>query len=454
MADQKPTTPFSPPLQDVAPRVGLTPAQAAQLAAQQAAVGQEAFIDPNITDPAALAYAAGAAARRSAKGALPKYQTPVADGPGPAIPPLEQPHQEGMTMEQQAAMYRQHNTAQQAAQLAGQPRGAGSIIESGGAGVGSMAAGAPKLTMPTPAQIGIQPGDMLPPEAQQDPNFRKGQGALVAASQPDMALKYGVVRNGMRIPPQALQANVGQYGGPSSGNRQLSQDSVRDLQALQGLQAAQQTRPEGMPRDEKEAEEQAAKSSAAASAHAGTPPKPGEATDKEVAAAIREMDDFDFDQLRRQLQEDAIRNPEQKRIIEGRLEPLDIDEIIMKDRVKQKVPIIPGRLVYTFLSMTGDDDLALKRLLMKESKSVEVTDQYLLEKFSFMAVACGLYAINNNVLPSHLGDDGEFDDKKFWEKFRWVLKRPLHMLGSIGANHSWFETRVRKLFTAEKVGNG
>jgi hypothetical protein len=36
----------------------------------------------------------------------------------------------------------------------------------------------------------------------------------------------------------------------------------------------------------------------------------------------------------------------------------------------------------------------------------------------------------------------------------WVTKRPLHLIASIGTNHSWFELRVRKLFVAERVKNG
>jgi len=466
MADsEKPTTPFTPPIQDVAPRLGvpLTAEQVVmqQQAMQQAEGGGGPFIDPSITDPAAAAYAAGAAARRAS---LPKYTTQVSDGPGPAIPPLEQPHQDGMTMAQQAAAYARASSQQQAGALAQQPRAPGSIIEGGGVAVGSMAPGA-KRTMPSAQQMGIMPGDLLPPEAQQDPGFRQGQGSMIAQSQPDMALKYGVVRGHQRIPAQALQANIG--GGPQMGapgdpalRRPVSQ-TINDLQALSTVQAAQKSQPAGFPRTAEEAEQQASAGPSAASAHIGEPPKKNEPSDadKEVEKArfkevIRDMDDFDFDQLRRTMNDDNIRNPEQRKIIEARLSPLNVDELILRNRVRQKIPILPGKFEPTFMSMTGDDELAIKRLLMKESSSVEVTDQYLLTKWGFMSMTVGLYAINNNVIPTHLDKEDNFDDKLFWTKFRWVMKRPLHMCASLGANHAWFEIRVRKLFTAEIVGNG
>jgi hypothetical protein len=175
---------------------------------------------------------------------------------------------------------------------------------------------------------------------------------------------------------------------------------------------------------------------------------------KKVQEAVQAMDDFDFDALRREMQRDILNNPEQRKIIEERLQALSLDELIMRDRVTQRVPIVPGKFEVTFQSMTGEEDLALKRLLMKESKSVEVTDQYLLDKFAFMSLTVGCSAINSNPAPSHLDQKGDFNDEAFWIKFLWMIKRGVHVLAAIGNNHTWFEMRVRKLLVAERVGNG
>jgi hypothetical protein len=71
-----------------------------------------------------------------------------------------------------------------------------------------------------------------------------------------------------------------------------------------------------------------------------------------------------------------------------------------------------------------------------------------------MSIAVGLRSICANPLPDHRNEKGEFDDKKFWIKFHWLLQQPLHLLSCIGINHTWFELRVRKMFVVEKLGNG
>lgn len=303
-------------------------------------------------------------------------------------------------------------------------------------------------------QAGLQPGDMLPEEALRDPEAQQGPGSAYAASQPHLALRYGVVRGGRRIAPQELRK-----GRPG----QLSPNTLEGLQAMQqaqvkAMQQRQQSGPEGLPQTEDEALEQAEEGAAAQSARAAEKPMTDEER-KEVEDAINAMDSFDYDGFRQRMERDVLNNPKQREIIRGRCKELNIDDLIMKNRLSQDVPIIPpgnGRLgfVVRYTSMTGEEDLALKQLIMQESKSIEVTDRYLLDKFAFMAIACGLTAINGNPAPTHLDDKGNFNEKKFWIKFNWVLKRPIHMLASIGVNHSWFEQDVRKLFVAEKLGNG
>jgi hypothetical protein len=347
-----------------------------------------------------------------------------------------------MTMEQQAGLYGQRpdERAQQA--------GAGSIVEGAPQfSIGSMQPGQQNKPL-TPMQMGLQMTDTLHPDAQQDERFINGNGAMMAVNQPALAMKYGIIRGGQHIPPQALQANVG--GGQPRQGRSL-QDTIRDMQTAT---SAAVKPPPGIPRSDEEAQQQAVDSASSHSQNVGKPPK-DEEEEKRIRKAIADLDDFDYDALRQQLNQDAINNPEQRRIIEERLSPLSLEELIVKDRVRQKVPIIPGVFDVTFESMTGEDDLALKRLLMMESKSVEVADRYLLDKFSLMTLAAGLVAVKGNPVPHNCHDaEGNFIDKEFWLKFSWLLKRNIHVLASMGANHTWFEMRVRTLMVAERVKNG
>jgi len=422
---------------------------------------REVFIDPRVNpaalrDPATAAYAAGlgarAAQRERMRAGLPKYQQEVGGGPVPHIPLLDGEAEEGMPMAAQAARVNQPSHVEMMAGVpAGQP---GSIVEP--------PMHIPHMNRAQHAQQAvinsIQPGDMLPAEAQQDPTFQQGGGALFAANQPHLVLKYGLIRGGRHVTPQELARNV------RSAPGRLSPQSIEGLQAMQ---AQQEAIARGMPATEQEAEQQVATSAAGQSARAGKPysrtkdpegaPGKKRMTDEErkrVQEAIEKMDSFDYDALQRQIEEDMLNNPRQREIIEERLKELDIDELITKNKVTQEVVIHPGKLRFEFESMTGEEDLVLKQLIMKESKSIEVTGQYLLDKFAFMSIAVGLKSINGNPLPRHTNDKGEFDEEKFWVKFEWVTRKPLHLLACIGCNHSWFETRVRRMFVAEKLGNG
>ena len=416
-------------------------------------VGQAAappYVHPSVqASPEAMAYQIGMAARLQGRSlGLRKYAEPT-PGAGPAMPPLEAPHQEGMTIGAQAVHYGQ-TPQQQAVAASQQP---GSIVDGPapfGGGVGSMSPDAPRQAAPTPAQLGILQNDVLHPDAQNDSSYIQGQGAQLAINQPNLAMKYGVIRNRQHIPPQALQANVGGAGTNGQiGNRPL-QNTLRDLETLTHLQPST-----GLPKTEAEAEEQASQHLSSASQNVGAhEEQESKLSDKEVQAIIEKMDDFDFDALRQRMERDVLNNPEQRRIIEERLAPMHVEDVIMMARVSQKVPIIPGKFELTFRSMDAGDDSAVKRLIAAEVQTVGNPGRYYLDRFSLMTLCAGCTHVNTTPLPDHLNAEGKWDDKLFSHKLNWLLTKNLHMIASIGVNHSWFETRVRKLFVAEKVKNG
>lgn len=396
------------------------------------------FVAPGVTPEAA--YKAGLdarqAARRAGQGGLPKTNVPVAGGPTPAIPALNQPHQEGMTMQEQAEAARVSHVAD------GLTPNQGGIVDGLPASSG---------TAPSPAQLGLLPTDLLTEEATRDPTFQQGHGSMVAVYQPHLAMKYGVMRGGKHIMPQQLQPQ----------RPQLRPETVKDLETLNKLkEQAQADVPVGsLHSSEEEAAKALEGTSAAAAARAGNvigddSERPITAEErKKLREGISKMDEFDLDSFRQAMLKDILNNPEQQKLIESKLKPLSIDELLMKNRVTQDVSIRTG-IVFTFQSMTGEEDLAVKRLIMDEAKSVEVSDRYFLDKYSFMSVTVGLRAINGKPMGEHVDEKGNFDDEKFDAKFNRILKLPLHMLASIGVNLFWFEARVRKLFVAEKVGNG
>jgi hypothetical protein len=150
---------------------------------------------------------------------------------------------------------------------------------------------------------------------------------------------------------------------------------------------------------------------------------------------------------------DLLNNEEQRKIVEERLQPLELSELIMNGRILQTVPIIPGRYEPTFQSLTGEDELTSRRLIMADKQGLEASDRYLLDKFQMMTIAIGVQKINSNPLPSHMKGNN-VDDELVWAKFNRVVKFPLHMLASLGVHYFWFDIRVRRLFVAERLKNG
>jgi hypothetical protein len=119
----------------------------------------------------------------------------------------------------------------------------------------------------------------------------------------------------------------------------------------------------------------------------------------------------------------------------------------MHNVVRQRVPIIPGRFEPTFESVTGEIEMAIKRVMFTDAKSMPtVTEAYLVDKFAVLASAAGTVKINDRDAPAIYNDKGELVDDLLIQRFNWLLRRPTHMIASIGIHYAWFEERVRRLF--------
>jgi hypothetical protein len=392
-----------------------------------------AHIDPTLS-PAAAKYAQEMAARK-AQAAPPKYEEQVAGGPTPAIPRFDMPYEGPPATMQQVA------EAQRRESIVGQP----------------------PVPQPQAQAPGLLPHDILPPEAAADPNFLQGQGSMYANAQPSMAYKYGVIRNGQRLAPQQLAQQQGPRpsgGAPSAagGLRRPASEMAADIARVAELAKAQQA-AEDSPYVQASAD-----SAAGGAAAIGGGPRDGktaerEMTPEEMRRRVNEMDDFDLNSLQEMMTRDILNNEEQRRTIEARLQPLDLGTLIIDGYVRQRVPIIlpdgdSRGFVPEYESLSADVDLALKRLIVGESKTLKVDDRYLLDKYSLMGVAASLYSVNGTPFPAFRDAEGNFNDELFWKRFNKVVRLPIPMLASIGVNYFWFDIRVRKLFVAKNIKNG
>ena len=368
----------------------------------------------NPADPLAQRYGQQAQERRQAQN-LPKYTTPVGGHPAPPIPALDQPHQAGLTMADHAIAARTPVPGPQ-----------GGIIN------------------PPPMAQGMPlfPSDILPAEAREDKDFREGAGAMLAMNQPNLAARYGVIRNGKKIPAQQLQVAPGRAG--------LKSETVEGLKAVEEFNKSRRDAESGNTRIEAEA----ASGTAGAAARIAGEPSTAPASMDDVRKKLDGMDDFDFNAFRQAMLRDMLNNEEQRKLIEGRLSSMDLTDLIMRGFITQIVPIVPGKFEPEFQSLSTEDDLALKRMVMEETKSLDAPAQYMLDKFAVMSAALGVRAINKKQLPEHRDNKGNFDEDMFRAKFNLFVKYPFHMVASLGIHYFWFDIRVRKLFVAETIKNG
>lgn len=380
------------------------------------------------TNPAAATYARQQQLRNQVDSA--KVSDPRGGAPTPPMPRLDNPNFEpGMSISDHA------QSARMAPLYPGMdPAQIESMQKS--------------LSGPRQAPKGILPTDTLPSVAREDPLYQRGAGADLAVNQPMLARRYGVIRNGKLVPAANLE----------TGRPGLSPDTVQALEEINRFNKM---------REEAESPDRAAEKATmdSSSGAAGQISGPFDFKDKEedrklnpeesarIKKAISEADHFDHQNFREHLLRDLINNDDQRKIVEERLSPLDLSELIINGRLEQRVPIIPGKLEPIFQSMTGEEDLALKRLAVID-KSLEVPDAYVLERYQLMALSIGIVKIGSKIFPSHLDSNGRIDDKLFLAKYDQISRLPFLLLSTLGVHYAWFDMRVRKLFVAERIKNG
>lgn len=175
-------------------------------------------------------------------------------------------------------------------------------------------------------------------------------------------------------------------------------------------------------------------------------------TQETIKKMVEEMDDFELDSYNRMLEEDDdLNNDRRRRAIESRCKAMNLIDLITEGSVHQKVPIVPGQFEVTYRSVSSGEDLEIKRMLYSIRKEVP---RYQVDAYSVMSLTLGIYAINGHPLPDHNDESGNFSETKFRKKFELVKKYPLQMVADLGINYIWFDSRVKKLFTVESLGNG
>lgn len=162
------------------------------------------------------------------------------------------------------------------------------------------------------------------------------------------------------------------------------------------------------------------------------------------------FDMFDFaDQ--RSATDKILDNKKRREEIEARCEPMKFEDLLYKNEVEQKVPIIPGKFEPVYRSLTPEESLFVKRHIAKDQ---DTSDQYVFEKYNLCLLACSLVAINDKTLPDHRDASGSVDQALFDAKMKVILKKSGYIVADLGINYVWFDIRVRKLITVDGLKNG
>lgn len=216
-------------------------------------------------------------------------------------------------------------------------------------------------------------------------------------------------------------------------------------------------RPPGAPVLRPETAQQLDAAMKAGQVQADEAAKKKEETDKKAAEEARLaalFQSFDFGDNQDQINNILV-NKKRREEIEARCKPMDFEDLLMRDEVLQRVPIIPGKFEPTYRSMTPIESLYIKQKMSRETVQ---TDQYISEKYNLLLLTCCLLDINGQPLPEHRKPTSEgifvVDDKAFEEKLNLILRKSGYIIADLSVNYLWFDIRVRKLLSPEDVKNG
>lgn len=138
--------------------------------------------------------------------------------------------------------------------------------------------------------------------------------------------------------------------------------------------------------------------------------------------------------------------------IEDRCGEMDFADLILTGRVRQSVPVLPGKIELEFQSLTGAEDFWVESRAQQEANTEWGVRSWVV----YARLTMSLVSMNGRKLPSHLGKDGTVDEKAFKLKMADIMKFGSKVLDIVVTNMGWFNTRVESIFQDdfESLGNG
>src|SRR6185295_10914590 len=111
-------------------------------------------------------------------------------------------------------------------------------------------------------------------------------------------------------------------------------------------------------------------------------------------------------------------------------------------------PVIPNEYILTLRTVSQTENFFCMQFVYEHTGSVEYTQQL----FNACRLVCAVVAQNGGMLPDHRKKDG-VDKEAFIHKFNIVCRMATVILADIAIQFDWFNERVAKLFSFEKLKN-
>lgn len=174
--------------------------------------------------------------------------------------------------------------------------------------------------------------------------------------------------------------------------------------------------------------------------------------DEEIADSVSPAVAFDFENLVSLRNE--MMSKERRELIESKLKPLDVTELLTNREIQQTIEVIPGKLAYTLRTFTEREHI----WILKHLYNYPGSEQYVEELYNMFKVTCCFVGMNGKLVPDHRKNPGkadeEVDEKLFEKKFGIVSGLPSQLVADLGVQCNWFNDRVNKLFSVRSLKNG
>lgn len=147
----------------------------------------------------------------------------------------------------------------------------------------------------------------------------------------------------------------------------------------------------------------------------------------------------------------AVASVAARKRAEAQLRPIQVDDLFISGELRQRVPVIDGKLTVTFRTLNAGEDLYIKRRLNDVRNEVI---RYAEDRFLLMQLAAHVAEINNEQLPAMTSAKGEISDEQFDQRFARVAKLPTVLIERVWVHWMWFQDRVNKAMSPDFLDHG